>query len=135
MQLKKVKAFKNRLRYYSFLKDDIHSLEQMIEDTYDRLGGVRGVDPSKEPMHSPPDKDMEYKLRDLISGLEATLGRRNAEKAEIDEILGKMETPVREAVISVYVEGNTIASVASRMYLSHTGLMKRMNREIKKALD
>jgi len=135
MQPKEVKAFKNRLRYYSYLAQEIKSLEEEIEELYERLGGVRGVDPSKEPLHTVPNKELEYKIRDIISKLDRDLSRKKGEKEEIDRILGKMETSLRTAVISVYVDGKTIASVASKMYLSHTGLMKRMNMEIKKALD
>ena len=135
MQPKEVKAFKNRLRYYSYLTQEIKSLEDEIEELYERLGGVRGIDPSKEPLHTVPNKELEYKIRDIISKLDRDLSRKKGEKEEIDRILEKMETSLRTAVISVYVDGKTIAGVASKMYLSHTGLMKRMNMEIKKALD
>lgn len=135
MQSKEVKAFKNRLRYYAFLKDEIHSLEQKIEDLYDRLGGVRGVDPSKEPMHAMPNKEVEWKVRELISKLDADLSHRLREKDEIDQILFRMETDDREAVIAVYVQGNHCDKVARQHHMSPSGLKSRMDRQIKKALQ
>ena len=69
MQRPEVRAFKNELRNYTYYCSRIASLEESIEFMYDRLGGVRGVDPSKEPLHSAPSKEYEYMLRDKITNL------------------------------------------------------------------
>lgn len=135
MQSKDVKAFKNRLRYYSFLEDEIKSLEENIEELYDRLGGVRGVDPSKEPIHAMPNKEVEWMMREHISKLDANLSHKRREKDEIDQILFRMETSAREAVIQVYVKGNLCEKVARDQNMSPSGLKSKMNREIKKALS
>ena len=135
MQPKEVKAFKNRLRYYSYLTQEINSLEEEIEELYERLGGVRGIDPSKEPVHAMPNKDVEYQLRDSISRLDATLSYKRAEKDEIDRILVKMEPSAYEAVKAVYIEGKLCENVALVHHMSPSGLKDRMNKAIKKALN
>ena len=135
MYSSQVKAFKNRLRNYNYITEQIDTLRNRIEDLYDQLGGVRGVDPSKEPIHSPPNKDMEYKLRDLITRQEKNLRHMMNEKDEIDSTLLKIESSLRWAIINVYVNGEKMVNVAGYMYLSTSGLLKRMNKAIKKALD
>ena len=113
MQPKEVKAFKNRLRYYSYLTQEIKSLEEEIEELYERLGGVRGIDPSKD----------------------ATLSYKRAEKDEIDRILVKMEPSACEAIKAVYIEGKLCDNVALVHHMSPSGLKDRMNKAIKKALN
>lgn len=135
MQKDNVRAFKNELRNYRYYVDEVNRIGESIEEIYDRLGGVRGIDPSKEPLHTMPDKDMEYMLRDKITSLEAKKHRLEGEIKRIDRILEKMETSLRNAVKVVFIDGNTIWSVSYKMNLSPTGLKKRMNRAIEKALE
>ena len=135
IQSESVRAFKNELRNYRYYIGRAAELEDAIESLYDRLGGVRGVDPSKEPAHVLPNKEMEWKIRDDITRLDLKLTNLRNKIAEIDEILGRIEEPIRTALKLVYIESNKVIMVASMMYLSPSGLVKRMNREIKKALD
>ena len=134
-QSESVRAFKNELRNYRYYIGRAAELEDAIESLYDRLGGVRGVDPSKEPAHVLPNKEMEWKIRDDITRLDLKLTNLRSKIAEIDEILGRIEEPLRTALKLVYIESNKVIMVAGMMYLSPSGLVKRMNREIKKALD
>ena len=135
MQKAEVRAFKNELRNYTYYCSRIATLENSIEYLYDRLGGVRGIDPSKEPTHAMPNKELEYKLRDDISHLEAKLATYTMKKNSVDEILNKMEIDVCDAVKKVYIKGEHIEKIARLMYLSHNGLAKRMNRAIYKAVN
>ena len=135
MQKPEVRAFKNELRNYTYYCSRIASLEESIEFMYDKLGGVRGIDPSKEPLHTQPSKEFEYMVRDKITDLEKNKALYEAKRDYIDQILGKMETSVREAVISVYVRMEKCIKVADQHFLSSTGLQKRMNRAIEVALQ
>ena len=135
MQKAEVRAFKNELRNYTYYCSRIATLENSIEYLYDRLGGVRGIDPSKEPTHAMPNKELEYKLRDDISHLESKLATYTMKKNSVDEILNKMEIDVCDAVKKVYIKGEHIEKIARLMYLSHNGLAKRMNRAICKAVN
>jgi len=134
MQKEQVKAFKNELRNYTYYCSRVVSLQNSIEYTYEKLGGVRGIDPSKEPTHAMPNKNLEYKLRDDIERYEAKLKRYKEKVEDINETLGRMEEAVREALIMVYVKGEHFTKVAKIYYLSPTGLQKRMNRAIEDAI-
>lgn len=134
MQDEEVRAFKNELRNYTYYLSRIVTLENSIEFLYDRLGGVRGIDPSKEPLHAMPNKEMEWKLRDDISKLEAKKERYEKNLAEIDQILNQIEEFTRDALKLVYIEGKRTDVVADAMLISPSGLKNRMNRAIKKAI-
>ena len=130
-----VRAFKNEMRNYVFYTSQVVSLENSIEFLYDRLGGVRGIDPSKEPIHSPPNKDMEYKLRDDITLLDSKKSLLEKKIAEIDMTLELIDIPIRTAIKMVYIYGKQVKYVADQFFLSPSGLAKRMDRAIEKALQ
>ena len=135
MQKDNVRAFKNELRNYRFYKKQLIEYEDAIEYYYDRLGGVRGVDPSREPIHSPPNKDYEYWLRDKIETYAQLKARTERNVLYVDQILGRMETSLRTAIIAIYVKGNKVSKLSMDMEISESGLLKRINKEIEKALD
>lgn len=135
MQKDSVRAFKNELRNYTYYLSRQVTLERAIEFTYDLLGGVRGVDPSREPLHTMPDPDREWQLRDEIDRYEAELARYRAKSCEIETVLGKMETSLKQAVMAVYVHGEHMDKVGREMSLSPNGLSKRINKAIEMALE
>lgn len=135
MHRDKIRAFKNELRNYNYYLSQLVSLTNSIEYCFDRLGGVRGIDPSKEPIHSPPNKELEYKIRSDIERYEQLKTLTQAKIDYVDEILARMEIDVRMAIKSVYVEGNHIVKTSEKLFISPTGLHKRMNKAIEKALD
>ena len=135
MQSKEVRAFKNELRNYNYYLYRLTTLDNSIEFCFERLGGVKGIDPSKEPTHAQPNKELEWKLRNDIEVLEAKKKRIQGKLNEIDEILALIEIPLREALIDVYAKGEKCIKIADRLALSSTGLQKRMNKAIQEALD
>jgi hypothetical protein len=134
-QPESVRAFKNELRNYRFYIERAVELEDKIEFLYDRLGGVRGIDPSKEPLHIMPNRDIEWKIRDDISKLDAQMSLVRAKIRYVDQILAKMEEPVKTAIICVYIDKKKTDVVAVQMWISPSGLMKKMNKAIEEALD
>lgn len=129
-----VRAFKNELRNYEIYRKEVTKFEFEVEELYDRLGGVRGIDPSKEPLHAMPNKDLEYQLRDRISNLEAKINVRKAKLNQTDEILSRMETTLKQALFEVYAKGKTVDALAIRLEVSPSGLVKRFNKAIERAL-
>ena len=95
---------------------------------------MRGIDPSKEPLHAMPNKDLEYQLRDRISNLEAKINVRKAKLNQTDEILSRMETTLKQALFEVYAKGKTVDALAIRLEVSPSGLVKRFNKAIERAL-
>jgi len=134
MQKEEVKAFKNELSNYTFYLHQEETLNNSIEFCFHQLSGVRAIDPSKEPIHAMPNKDAEYAIRDKIERYEAKLRLVCDKTTYIKETLDRIETPLREAVIAVYAYHHRIAKEAEKMALSETGLRKRMNKAIEKAL-
>ena len=129
-----VRAFKNELRNYEIYRREVTKFELEVEELYDRLGGGRGIDPSKEPLHAMPNKDLEYQLRDRISNLEAKINVRKAKLNQTDEILSRMETTLKQALFEVYAKGKTVDALAIRLEVSPSGLVKRFNKAIERAL-
>ena len=135
MQKDNVKAFKNELRNYNYYLNQIVTLSNSIDWCYHRLGGVRAIDYSKEPNHSPPNKELEYKLREDIERYEHLKALTEDKIKYIDEILGKMETDVRWAVKCVYVEGKQMRNVAYKIFVGHSTLQNRIDKAIERALE
>jgi len=135
MQSIQVKAFKNELRNYNYYLQRETSLVNSVEFLYDRLGGVRGVDPSKEPIHAMPNKEMEWKLRDDISKLEAKLSLLRAKIAYIDQILNRMEKEQRQAVKAVFCDSHRMEDECKKYHYSPQGFNHYINKAIEGALD
>ena len=53
----------------------------------------------------------------------------------MDEILGKIETPLREAVIAIYADEKQLRSMADKLGYSKSGLERKINQAIEKALN
>ena len=135
MQRPEVKAFKNTLRNYRYYIDAIADVNKNIEMCYHRLGGVRSTDLTKVLTKSPPNKELEYRIRDDIERLEAMRSRLQGKVDEMDEILGKIEKTTRDALICVYVNGEQMRAVADRLYISHSTLQRRMDSAICRSLS
>lgn len=135
MQKEEVGAFKNELRNYNYYLSRVKTLEASIEFLYDRLGGVRGIDPSKEPLHTMPNKEMEYKLRDDISRLDAKKARFERHLQEIDEVLNRMGNDERWGVFKVYAERKRLEDICKIFHYSPSGFRSRLERAIEEALN
>ena len=129
-----VRAFKNELRNYVYYTSQLVTIGNSIEFLYERLGGVKGIDPSKEPTHALPNKELEWKLRDDISRLDTKKSRLESKIKDIDETLDLMDISIRTAVKMVYIYGKQVKLVADEFYLSSSGLAKRMDRAIEMAI-
>lgn len=132
-----IKAFKNELANYQYYKEKAFSLQEKIDDCYSLLpGSVHGSNPQRLPIRGgEANKDFEYRIRDQIEHYDRELSRLNDKIGSIDEILVKIETPLQTAIIDKYANGYTLEQVATRMFLSTAGLLKQINKAIKKALD
>lgn len=135
MQTKQVIAFKNRLRNYTFDLSRIVKLDEDIELCYHKLGGVKGIDPSKEPTHCQMDKDIEYKIRDDIEKYEALRKTYESNILYVDSVLELIEEETRQAIKDVYIYGKNMFKVASKLYISKSTLRDRMDYRIKLAIE
>ena len=85
-------------------------------------------------MHTQPDKELEYRIRDEIERYRKQKELYEAKVHEIDRILYNIENPLKTAIINVYIDGKRVDRIAGEMFLSHNGLAKRMNKAIERAL-
>lgn len=128
-------AFKNELRNYTHYKRRVKAQQELIDLCEYNLGGVKGIRYDKLPGHSPPNKDVEEKLRKEID--KHTQLRDDTQKKidDIDKILNLIEISLRNDLIEVYANNKTIEEVAKKEYISTTGLLYQFNKAIKKALE
>ena len=83
---------------------------------------------------SVPNKEYEYRIRDEIERHERNKWLTEMNIKHCDEILDQIENELRTAIKRIYIEGNTMESVASKMYLSTNALQNRINRALEKLL-
>ena len=135
-QSESVRAFKNDLKSYHYNLSRIVTLQNSIDFCYHKLGAdVRAIDYSREPSNSVPNKELEYKLRDDIERYEHLKAIFQMKVRYVDEILARIETNVREAIINVYVEHKKMEKVAPKHNISTNGLQYRIDKAIEGALD
>ena len=56
-------------------------------------------------------------------------------KNYIEEILGKIETPLKEAIIAIYADEKQLRYMADKLGFSKSGLERQINKAIEKALN
>ena len=136
MQTARVRAFKNELRNYSFYLSRVEALQSLIDICFDHLpGALHGNDPSKIPMNSVPNKDLEYRIRNEIEHHERNQRATQSRIDYCDQILGLMETSLKTATERIYVQGERTDKIAMEMYLSPNALHNRINKELERALN
>lgn len=111
-------------------------MESLIDICYSHLpGSMHGLDPSRIPMSSVPNKDLEYRIRNEIDHHEQNKRRTEEEIRYCDEILNRMEISLKQAVTHIYIKGQRMDSIAAQMFLSTNALQNRINRELERVLD
>lgn len=130
-----IEMFKGKLRGYIFFKKQIEKYKEEIEYCYDKLGASpKSPNLQSEPIHSVKDIDKEHETRDKITALELKLSHAESEIQFIDEILDKIENPLRGAIINVYCYRKTIYSQARKLYMAKTTLQDKIDKEIDRAI-
>lgn len=135
MQREDVKAFKNELRNYTYYLSRVVTLTNSIEFCYERLGGVRGVDPSKEPLHTVPNKEVEWQIRDQIERFLKEKELFEQKISYIDSVLFRIDEPYKSAVTNIFAYGHNSYKVAREMNYSQSGLLHQVNKAIQMALE
>ena len=136
MQNRAVKAFKGRLKGYRYWQDRLKGQSELMQMCYDLLGASpKSPRFDDVPAHGPKDLDREYRIRTEIERIEPLLARAKDEVGYMDEILGKIETPLREAVIAIYADEKQLRSMADKLGYSKSGLERKINQAIEKALN
>lgn len=128
-------AFKNELKNYNFYKKRVKAQQELIDLNYDMLSGVKAIRYDKEPTHTPPNKDVEYKLRAEIDAHTLLRDTTQAKIDEIDKVLNLIESSCREAIIEAICNKKGLEKVAKSRNISKEGLFYQINKGIKEALE
>ena len=136
MQSLVVKAFKGRMKGYRFWQSREKAQKQLLDMCYDLLG-ASPKSPNLEGVqcHSPKDIDREYRIRGEIERIEPLLAHAKAEVKYVDEILGRIEKPLKEAIIAIYADNKSMKEVASKLDMATSTLNKQIDKAIEKALS
>ena len=130
-----VRAFKGRLKGYRYWQLRERGQAQMLELLYDLIGAS-----PKSPkldgiqVHSPKNLDKEYRIREEIERVQANLSHAQAEIKYVDEILDKIESPLREAIIDIYADNIKMECWSKKMDIATSTLNSRIDKAIEKAL-
>lgn len=139
-QHEEVKAFKNELMNYHAYKHRVTKLNELIEYCYHMLGGIKGVDTSKEPSQSHVHNlDVEYKIRDEIELHSKKIERTQIKINDIESVLkkiGELEGEwVAEATFKMYADGVSSRKLGSKYGYAPSSILYIINKGIRKALD
>ena len=130
-----VEMFKGRMKGYRYFQRQILRLEDEIQECYNQLGASpKSPNLQSEPIHSPKNIDKEYQIRDKIEILEGKKARCKAEIDFCEQILGEIETPVKEAIIDVYGDRKTLQSQSQKLYMAKSTLQDKIDKAIKEAI-
>lgn len=136
MQSRAVKAFKGRLKGYRYWQDRVKGQSELLACCYDMLGASpRSPKLDGIQCHSPKDIEAEYRVRAEIERIEPLLAHARDEVNYIEEILGKIETPLKEAIIAIYADEKQLRYMADKLGFSKSGLERQINKAIEKALN
>lgn len=131
-----VEMFKGKMRGYRYFQKQILRLDDEIQNCYDQLGASpKSPNLQSEPIHSPKNIDREYQIRDRIEILRTKKSQIQVEIQFIDEILGKIEKPLREAIIAIYADKKTMQVQADKLYIAKSTLRDKINKQIREAMN
>ena len=136
MQSRAVRAFKGRLKGYRYWQDRVKGQSELLACCYDMLGASpRSPKLDGIQCHSPKDIEAEYRVRAEIERIEPLLAHARDEVNYIEEILGKIETPLKEAIIAIYADEKQLRYMADKLGFSKSGLERQINKAIEKAIN
>ena len=136
MQSRAVRAFKGRLKGYRYWQDRVKGQSELLACCYDMLGASpRSPKLDGIQCHSPKDIEAEYRVRAEIERIGPLLAHARDEVNYIEEILGKIETPLKEAIIAIYADEKQLRYMADKLGFSKSGLERQINKAIEKALN
>ena len=136
MQSRAVRAFKGRLKGYRYWQDRVKGQSELLAYCYDMLGASpRSPKLDGIQCHSPKDIEAEYRVRGEIERIEPLLAHARDEVNYIEGILGKIETPLKEAIIAIYADEKQLRYMADKLGFSKSGLERQINKAIEKALN
>ena len=125
---------KTRFKAYRGIMRELSDLETELNAKWYDATGVKGIRYDKIG-GSAYQQFIELKRLDLfeeIEGLRVKIASLHGTIDELEIFLDAMEPETAKAVRQIYVYGRRYVDVARELYISKSGLEKRINKEIEK---
>lgn len=130
-----VRVFKRELRNLREYELKLKGANELIDRLYYELSGLKAIDYSKIPVHTPEDFSVKQRIYDE---LDKQKDRKEVLKVKINsiyEVLEGMPEDLRDAAVRVFADGERLEKIArEEFYLTDKGLLYRINKAIKFSL-
>lgn len=130
-----VTEFYSEMELYNLYKDGIKKIEELMQMCYDALGASPSAPPiDRVPIHTPPNIDNIYKIREEIDVHTRNIERRKALIKHCDEVMAQMTEETRKAVELHFIKGYSWENVGRKLNISRSGLEYVVEKEILRIL-
>lgn len=137
MSKENIEIFKSKLKDYRIYYSMFLKLNERLSNLWYELEGVKAIQYDKEPSshNNYLIQERKYALSEKIKEAQAQINSLNEKLSYIDCILEKMQPEIRDTIIDIYINKKSIRKAAKKCNISHTALLKRINKEIARLLD
>lgn len=122
---------KSELKNLSYLQRVVQGFNNKLAVIDNHLQGVSGVDISKEPSSSSSTVNRDSYLLDLLEKKQRIIRDRAPFVIRVERIvafLDRLNSEDRKTITDVYIKGYTIESVSVYLYMSESGLKKKIDK-------
>lgn len=132
MTEKQIEAFKNRLRNYTFLQEEIEELNEELEYRWYNLTGLKGVafDRIGGTTNESVKSQKKLKEYDEIEKIEKHIASNKKELATLDKMINQMGKFEKVMTIDKYIHNYTYEELSARCYMDKSTLKRRLDREL-----
>lgn len=121
------------MRNYNAYLERLNKLDSKLELLYYELSGVKGVRYDKLPgsFNKLRADEKKYSLMKEISEVESEITRISLQIDRVDRVLDSIkDIEIRNAIYEIYIEGKRCRDVAEDLYMSHTTLLRKINKAL-----
>ena len=130
-RLSKINYAKSELKNLKYLQRVVLGFDNKLAEIDHQLIGVSAIDPSKEQSKSFSASNRDVYMLSLIDRKQRIIKERAQFVTRVNKVLSfldELDFEDRKIVTDVYIKGYTIESVSIYLYMSESGLKKRIDR-------
>ena len=133
-----ITQFKNELRNYKYTSYMLNSLLEKESDIWYELEGVKAISYDRLPSNYNIQLIEEKKLflMERLKTVKEQIDRLQTQIRYVDKILSNMkDTETRDALINIYINKKSLKYEADKIYITDSGLLKRIDKCIYEAVE
>ena len=130
MNDRQLRQFKNILKDYTFYEKQIQEMRIEIDYLYEVASGYKGV--KYDNLRYARKEDGNAAIFEKIEKIKKRKQAYEYLIESADSILSSMTEQNREAVIKIYIKGESYEKVAQELHFSNAGIFKAIHRELRK---